>query len=107
MSSRRRHIGNRENPPSNRCLGIFGLSSKTNERDLKEVFCKYGPLEDIQIIYDAKSGASRGFAFVYFETEADAGEVSAQRDPRFDPKSNPLPRPPGQRTVQRHLHWWP
>jgi len=72
MSSRRRHVGNRENPPSGRCLGIFGLSIYTQERDLKDVFTKYGPIEDVQIVYDAQSGRSRGFAFVYYEDKNDA-----------------------------------
>lgn len=75
MSSRRRHVGNRENPPEGRCLGIFGLSIYTQERDLKDVFSKYGPIEDVQIVYDAQTGRSRGFAFVYFEDKNDANEV--------------------------------
>ncbi len=75
MSSRRRHVGNRENPPTGRCLGIFGLSIYTQERDLKEVFSKYGPIEDVQIVYDAQSGRSRGFAFVYYEDRNDAQMV--------------------------------
>lgn len=76
MSSRRRHIGDRENPPEGRCLGVFGLSIYTQERDLKDVFAKYGPLEDVQIVYDAQTGRSRGFAFVYFESKNDAADVS-------------------------------
>jgi hypothetical protein len=76
MSSRRRHVGNRENPPTGRCLGIFGLSIYTQERDLKEVFSKYGPIEDVQIVYDAQTGRSRGFSFVYFENKEDAAEVN-------------------------------
>lgn len=77
MSSRRRHNGTREAPAVSRCLGVFGLSIYTQERDLKEVFGKYGPIEDVQIVYDAQTGRSRGFCFVYFENEKDAIEVSA------------------------------
>jgi transformer-2 protein len=62
LMSCRRHFGNRENPPTGRCLGIFGLSIYTQERDLKEVFSKYVP-----IVCDAQSGRSRGFAFVKIE----------------------------------------
>ncbi|PRD20955.1 UNVERIFIED_CONTAM: Tra2b [Trichonephila clavipes] len=72
MSSRRRPIGNRENPKPSRCLGVFGLSVYTQERELQEVFGRYGPIENIQIIYDAETGRSRGFAFVYFEDTRDA-----------------------------------
>ena len=64
--------GDRENPPSGRCLGVFGLSIYTQENDLKEILGKYGHIEDVQIVYDAQTGRSRGFAFVYFEHERDA-----------------------------------
>ncbi|KAM6986021.1 transformer-2 protein homolog beta [Aplochiton taeniatus] len=75
MSNRRRHIGNRANPDPNCCLGVFGLSLYTTERDLREVFSKYGPLADVSIVYDQQSRRSRGFAFVYFETREDAKEA--------------------------------
>lgn len=69
---RSRHTGDREHPPSGRCLGVFGLSIYTQETDLKEILGKYGHIEDVQIVYDAQTGRSRGFAFVYFEREGDA-----------------------------------
>ncbi|GAB6033359.1 phosphatidylinositol kinase- protein Tra2, variant 2 [Chamberlinius hualienensis] len=72
MSNRRRHVGNRENPPPTRCLGVFGLSLYTQERDIREVFSKYGNVEEVQIVYDAQTGKSRGFSFVYFENCEDA-----------------------------------
>ncbi|KAM9431711.1 transformer-2 protein homolog beta [Clarias gariepinus] len=75
MSNRRRHVGNRANPDPNTCLGVFGLSLYTTERDLREVFSKYGPLADVCIVYDQQSRRSRGFAFVYFESKEDAQEA--------------------------------
>ncbi|KAA8577936.1 hypothetical protein FQN60_008769 [Etheostoma spectabile] len=75
MSNRRRHIGNRANPDPNNCLGVFGLSLYTTERDLREVFSKYGPLSAVNIVYDQQSRRSRGFAFVYFETSEDSKEA--------------------------------
>ncbi|XP_029937709.1 transformer-2 protein homolog beta-like [Myripristis murdjan] len=75
MSNRRRHIGNRANPDPNTCLGVFGLSLYTTERDLREVFSKYGPLSDVSIVYDQQSRRSRGFAFVYFENCEDSKEA--------------------------------
>ncbi|KAM9851044.1 transformer-2 protein homolog beta [Aulostomus maculatus] len=75
MSNRRRHIGNRANPDPNCCLGVFGLSLYTTERDLRDVFSKYGPLADVSIVYDQQSRRSRGFAFVYFESTHDAKEA--------------------------------
>lgn len=63
------------NPDPNSCLGVFGLSLYTTERDLREVFSKYGPLADVNIVYDQQSRRSRGFAFVYFENSEDSKEV--------------------------------
>lgn len=51
-----------------RCLGVFGLSSYTEERDLKEVFSAYGDIEKLCLIYDKQSGHSKGFGFIYFES---------------------------------------
>ncbi|XP_042201630.1 transformer-2 protein homolog beta isoform X3 [Callorhinchus milii] len=75
MSNRRRHIGNRANPDPNTCLGVFGLSLYTTERDLREVFSRYGPLAGVNVVYDQQSNRSRGFAFVYFENVDDAKEA--------------------------------
>ncbi|CAK6967004.1 transformer-2 protein homolog beta isoform X5 [Scomber scombrus] len=63
------------NPDPNTCLGVFGLSLYTTERDLREVFSKYGPLADVNIVYDQQSRRSRGFAFVYFENYEDSKEA--------------------------------
>jgi len=54
---------------------VFGLSLYTQERDLREVFEHYGPIEDLQIVYDHQSGRSRGFAFIYMRNYEDAVEV--------------------------------
>jgi len=50
----------------------------TRERDLNDVFSKYGAIDDVQIVYDAQSGRSRGFAFVYYKNTEDA-EVAKDR----------------------------
>lgn len=68
------------NPDPNCCLGVFGLSLYTTERDLREVFSKYGPLSSVSIVYDQQSRRSRGFAFVYFENREDSREVSVSRE---------------------------
>lgn len=75
MSSRRRHTGNRDDPEPSKCLGVFGLSLYTQERDLREVFSRYGTLDECNIVYDRQSGRSRGFAFVYFRNVDDAIEA--------------------------------
>ncbi|CAC5410763.1 TRA2 [Mytilus coruscus] len=75
MSNRRRHVGNRDKPEPTRCLGIFGLSLYTTERDLRDVFSRYGPLEEVQVVYDRQSGRSRGFCFIYFKNIEDSIEA--------------------------------
>ncbi|KAL7035719.1 hypothetical protein ACKWTF_008522 [Chironomus riparius] len=77
-SKRIRYYGTRENPNKSRVLGVFGLSSRTIEDDLADIFSRYGPIQNIRIVYDAKSGNSRGFGFVYFYYVNDATE--ARRD---------------------------
>ena len=72
----RRGQPDREAPPIGRCLGVFGLSIHTHQRDLEEVFGKYGAIEDVQIVFDAQTGRSRGFAFVYFKEKNSAQEVN-------------------------------
>lgn len=54
MSSRRRHLGTRDNPKPSRCLGVFGLSVYTTEEELYHIFSKYGPVERVQVVIDAK-----------------------------------------------------
>uniref|UniRef100_UPI0037E7B17B transformer-2 protein homolog alpha n=1 Tax=Semicossyphus pulcher TaxID=241346 RepID=UPI0037E7B17B len=93
MSSRRHHTGSkshdlpkeayshggdadvRANPDPSTCLGVFGLSLYTTERDLREVFSRYGPLAGVNVVYDQRTGRSRGFAFVYFERIEDSKEA--------------------------------
>ncbi|XP_070995451.1 transformer-2 protein homolog alpha-like [Oncorhynchus clarkii lewisi] len=65
----------RANPDPNQCLGVFGLSLYTTEKDLREVFGRYGPLAGVNVVYDQRTGRSRGFAFVYFERIADSKEA--------------------------------
>jgi len=74
MSKRRRHSGNRENPAVSKCIGCFGLSLVTRERDVYDLFSRYGDIDDVQLVYDNHTGRSRGFAFVYFK------ELSAAQD---------------------------
>lgn len=74
---RTRYFGSRENPHESRVIGVFGLSSRTNETKLLEVFSHYGAIERIHIVNDAKTGNSRGFGFIYF---AQIDEASAARN---------------------------
>ncbi|KAK7027493.1 transformer 2 beta [Halocaridina rubra] len=78
MSSRRRHHGSRDDPSPSNCLGVFGLSIYTSERQLHHLFGKYGTLSKVQVVLDAKTGRSRGFAFIYFDHMDDATEAKEQ-----------------------------
>ena len=69
MSNRRRHVGSRDAPESSNCLGVFGLSMYTTERKLEKEFSKFGPLE--YVVMDGRTGQSRRFAFIYFESQED------------------------------------
>lgn len=72
------HGGNadvRANPDPSTCLGVFGLSLYTTERDLREVFSRYGALAGVNVVFDQRTGRSRGFAFVYFERLEDSKEA--------------------------------
>ncbi|XP_071802966.1 transformer-2 protein homolog beta-like isoform X2 [Asterias amurensis] len=80
LSDRRRHQGNRDNPAENHCIGVFGLSLYTTERDLRDVYASYGPLESCNVVYDHQTGRSRGFAFVTFENVEDSSEAKMRTD---------------------------
>ena len=54
MSNRRRHVGSRDAPESSNCLGVFGLSLYTTERELDKEFSKFGPLQKVQVVLDGK-----------------------------------------------------
>jgi len=85
MSNRRRHIGSRDAPESSNCVGVFGLSLYTTERELEKEFSKFGPLEKVTVVLDGKTGRSRGFAFVYFEAQEDAKAAKdAMNDQEID-----------------------
>ncbi|KAH7719812.1 RNA recognition motif containing proteindomain containing protein [Aphelenchoides avenae] len=65
----------RDNPQPCRCLGVFGMSLHTTERDLRKAFGAYGEIESVQIVYDRNSGRSRGFGFIYYESTRDAAKA--------------------------------
>ncbi|KAF8816508.1 RNA-binding domain-containing protein [Phlegmacium glaucopus] len=57
--------------PSN-VLGVFGLSIRTQERDLDEEFSRFGRVDKVTIVYDQRSDRSRGFGFIKMATVEDA-----------------------------------
>ncbi|KAJ3808013.1 hypothetical protein F5876DRAFT_79160 [Lentinula aff. lateritia] len=63
-------ISKAPNPSS--VLGVFGLSIRTQERDLDEEFSRFGRVEKVTIVYDQRSDRSRGFGFIRMATTEDA-----------------------------------
>ena len=47
-----------DDPKHSRCVGVFGLSLYTQERDIRDHFERYGPIEDIQVVYDRQVSMS-------------------------------------------------
>ncbi|VDO03240.1 unnamed protein product [Rodentolepis nana] len=70
-----RRTAPRDHPQPSKCIGVFGLSINTSEKDLYEVFSRYGEVTDVTIVYDSVTGNSRGFGFVYMKHLADAKEA--------------------------------
>ncbi|VUZ56113.1 unnamed protein product [Hymenolepis diminuta] len=70
-----RRTAPRDHPQPSKCIGVFGLSINTSEKDLYEVFSRYGEVTDVTIVYDNVTGNSRGFGFVYMKHLADAKEA--------------------------------
>ncbi|GAA6042447.1 hypothetical protein JCM8097_008457 [Rhodosporidiobolus ruineniae] len=62
--------------PSN-VLGVFGLSIRTQERDLDDEFSRSGRVEKVVIVYDQRSGRSRGFGFITMASVEDAERAIA------------------------------
>ncbi|CAG8725502.1 7918_t:CDS:2, partial [Ambispora leptoticha] len=69
---RRRRRDTRDEPEPSRVLGVFNLSLRTEERDLKHIFEQYGKVNEVIIVYDHRTERSRGFGFVYMDSIHDA-----------------------------------
>lgn len=60
-------------------LIVLGLAWKTTENDLKEYFEQFGTVVMTQVKKDAKTGLSKGFGFVRFESLEVQNRVTARR----------------------------
>jgi len=106
----------RENPTPSNVLGCFGLSQNTTERTLRESFQEFGQIDKVTLIMDRKTGASKGYAFIYFESERDAtvaketcaGMILDDRKIRIDYSMTSRPHSPtpgtylGHRTLDKY-----
>jgi RNA recognition motif-containing protein len=53
-------------------LYVGNLPFETSEEELRELFEQHGPTASVRVIMDRETGRSRGFAFVEFESDANA-----------------------------------
>ncbi|EHH56481.1 Testis-specific heterogeneous nuclear ribonucleoprotein G-T [Macaca fascicularis] len=61
-------------------LFIGGLNLETDEKALEAEFGKYGRIVEVLLMKDRETNKSRGFAFVTFESPADAKAAARDRD---------------------------
>lgn len=54
---------------------VSGISPRTPASEVERKFTKVGVVNGVQLVVDPRTKEFRGFAFVYFETEADALEA--------------------------------
>ncbi|KAL8456995.1 hypothetical protein ACS0TY_035007 [Phlomoides rotata] len=66
---------------------VGGLPLSLNEDDLREYFSPYGNIVEHQIMLDHKTGRSRGFGFVTFDTEIEIKKAEPKRS-GFDASSD-------------------
>lgn len=66
-----------DNNPGNN-IHVSGLSSRVEERDLEEVFGKFGRIQKCSVMRDPHTKDSRGFAFVTMEVPEEAETAIAQ-----------------------------
>lgn len=56
---------------------VGGISQNTLAEDLKRYFARYGPIIETRILYDGKTGKSRGFGFVLYKSAASVDALFA------------------------------
>jgi RNA recognition motif-containing protein len=59
---------------------VAGIPRRVTEDDLRRVFVKYGPIEDIKVIKDPLTLVSKGFAYILFKNVDDATKAIEQVD---------------------------
>lgn len=65
-------MSRRDEPDPSHVLGVFNLSLRTTEKDLQNIFERYGRVNNVTIVYDHRSDRSRGFGFVYMNSVEEA-----------------------------------
>ena len=69
----------------NKKLYVAGINYETTEEQLREYFSEAGTIEALNIVKDKVTGNYRGFGFVEFATEEEAGKaISLFNDKEFE-----------------------
>ncbi|CAK9196167.1 unnamed protein product [Sphagnum troendelagicum] len=63
-------------------LFIGGLAWGTDEGAIRDAFSAFGEVTEVKIICDRDTGRSRGFGFVSFTSESEAGAALQEMDGR-------------------------
>jgi len=69
--------GGREERDESNTLRVTNISEDAQERDLKDLFEKFGPVPRIYLAKDKETGQSRGFAYVTYIRREDAQAAMA------------------------------
>lgn len=67
-------------PMDDNRLFVGGLPWSVKDESLKEVFAKFGEVQEARVVLDRETGRSRGFGFVTFATVEAAEAAKAQMD---------------------------
>lgn len=63
---------------------VGNLSYNTTEATLEETFGVHGTITELKLITDRETGRSKGFAFITFETQAQAEAALVLNDTNLD-----------------------
>ncbi|OGT33996.1 MAG: hypothetical protein A3C44_07905 [Gammaproteobacteria bacterium RIFCSPHIGHO2_02_FULL_39_13] len=63
--------------PESEQLYVGNLSYHVNAYHLKELFSKYGAVQNVRLIKNARTGRSKGFAFITYHNVKDAKKALA------------------------------
>lgn len=53
-------------------MGVFNLHVRTSETEIRDVFERFGPIDEIIMVKDAKTRGFRGYCFIYYNKQRDA-----------------------------------
>ncbi len=56
---------------------VGNLPFSVGQKELRELFGKYGKIEDVEVISDRFNGRSKGFGFITFENDGDVAAAIA------------------------------